>query len=140
MKAPDAKHVAETGTMEFWSVSDTIAVGRAVGCIDIPMATWFLGQCDTWVGTKAGPLFAFHDGEKVTAYEMQGRILFGTWIVRNHNRFRGIHLLVGSKVVQLGVTMSNLALGRVLVAHPTRDTFDRELRAAAARVNADVPL
>jgi hypothetical protein len=70
---------------------------------------------------------------------MQARLMFAAWMAQNRTSFEAIHLLVQSKVIELGVALSNLALGRFLVTHETRGSFDAEMRACAAKKGVTLP-
>ena len=74
------------------------------GTLDVTMARWFLTLTDGGIARKGGVRSAFQDWSAMTDYEMQARLLFATWMVQHRTSFDAIHLLVESKVIELGVT------------------------------------
>lgn len=136
---PSHTYSAETGAGDVWFLSDHLALTRLSGNLDAAMASWCLARYDEWMADRRGALVAFQDWALMTGYEMKARLLYAAWVLQNRGRFEALHLHVQSKVIELGATMTNLAIGRTLVMHTTRATFDGELRAAAARARVEVP-
>jgi hypothetical protein len=77
-------------------------------------------------------LVAFHNWREMTGYESSCRGLLTQWAMR-HKHDSKLHLVFGSPIVAMGVTVANLALGNVLQVHMSLDsmlaTMESELRA-----------
>lgn len=77
-------------------------------------------------------LVAFHNWREMTGYESSCRGQLTQWAMR-HKHDTKLHLVFGSPLVAMGVTVANLALGNVLNVHLTLDSI---LAAMAAELRA----
>jgi hypothetical protein len=74
----------------------------------------------------------FVDAEDTTGYESEVRIEATEHMRRIRPRLLSVQLLVRSKIVAMGVSVANLALGGFMTVHTRRAAFDAALAAAAA--------
>lgn len=106
---------------------------KITGHLDRPMGTAILDSV-----TKAIPgvkrMHVFCDWAEMTGYESDVRSMF-TQFVATHRTKVTFHLLVGSKLVAMGVSVANLTLGGILVGYSNRASFDAALRSTKMGLN-----
>jgi len=99
---------------------------KITGHLDRPMGLHVLDiATKAAVGTKR--LHIFCDWAEMTGYESDVRSAFTQWAATHRSKVT-FHLLVGSKLVAMGVSVANLALGGILVGYTNRTSFDAALR------------
>jgi hypothetical protein len=79
-------------------------------------------------------LHVFCDWAEMTGYESDVRSSFTQWVATHRSRVT-FHLLVGSKLVAMGVSVANLTLGGILVGYSNRASFDAALRSTKMGLN-----
>jgi hypothetical protein len=65
----------------------------------------------------------FFDVERLAGYDSIARVGMTRWVGANRPRLRDVHVLVGSKLVAMGATVANLALGGLMTIHSERREF-----------------
>jgi hypothetical protein len=65
----------------------------------------------------------FFDVEHLAGYDSATRLGMTRWVGDNRPRLRDVHVLVGSKLVAMGTTVANLALGGLMTIHSDRRKF-----------------
>lgn len=103
---------------------------KVTGHLDRGMGDFVLARVNRiFDGNKGRITSYFCDWAETTGYDSEVRTLFTQWVAthRNHVKF---HLLVGSKLVSMGVSVANLALGGALTGYTNRPAFDAALRSA----------
>jgi hypothetical protein len=75
----------------------------------------------------------FVDLEKISGYESEYRRAVSQWGARTHRRFRQARFLVRSRIVAMGVAVSNLTSGGVIKATTQRSEFEAALQSAVSR-------
>ncbi len=88
-----------------------------------------LAQRDTIVA-ECGEISIFDDLEGVVGYESTVRTRLTAWSREHREQIRDFHILTGSRLVAMGVTVANLALGGHIVVHLRRSDFDLALKRA----------
>lgn len=71
----------------------------------------------------------FCDWSDATGYDSDVRVSFTNWVASNQGRTK-FHMLVTSKIVAMGVSVANLALGGSLAVFNNRPAFESALRVA----------
>ncbi len=71
--------------------------------------------------------YLFCDWAEMNGYDSEIRNMYTQWIASNRSRLK-VHILVGSKIVSMGVSVANLALGGSLVGYTNRTAFEAALR------------
>lgn len=107
-----------------------VLVIKVTGHLDRPMGDFIVARVNRlFDGNKGRITSYFCDWSETTGYDSEVRTLFTQWVAthRNHVKF---HLLVGSKIVSMGVSVANLALGGALTGYTNRPAFDAALRSA----------
>jgi hypothetical protein len=80
-----------------------------------------------------GPLFMFHDWEGMTGYDSIARKLCTDYAVEKFRMVRGVHILVRSSIVAMGISTANLVTwpaGVELTAHRDRAAFEQARKKA----------
>jgi hypothetical protein len=67
------------------------------------------------------------DWARVASYDSEVRVRLTAWTRANYWIAKGVHVLVGSKLIAMGVTVSNLALGGPLHVTTDRAAFERDV-------------
>lgn len=126
---PAARLEESRGSFEIHFPTPEVCVTRAVGHFSVGLARLL-------VDTLA-PVFAedrsvaiFHDSHDMQSYDTGARRLLTSWVLANIRTLRSIDLLVGSRIVAMGVAAANVATslaGITLVAYTSRDAFERAL-------------
>lgn len=80
----------------------------------------------------------FVDLGRVTGYESEYRRGISQWGARNYRHFGQARFLVQSRIMAMGVTVSNLSAGGIIKATPKRSDFEAALQPALRRC-ASVP-
>lgn len=79
------------------------------------------------------PIQTFHDWAGLDGYDANVRPAYVAWSRSRRAHFKSVNILVTSKLVAMGVSVANLALG-YLTAYANRGSFER----ARARSLADL--
>jgi hypothetical protein len=74
----------------------------------------------------AQPLL-FDDMEATTGYATEARSALTQWVMAHRRALGGIHILTHNRLVAMGVTVANLALGGFLTAYTDRTAFNAAL-------------
>lgn len=77
-------------------------------------------------------LWFFHDWWKVDGYDTQARYLITRWSVKHRQRLQAGHILTRSKIVRMGVSVGNIAIGGIAQLHDTPASFRLALSQAGA--------
>ena len=75
------------------------------------------------------PLEIFHDWSGMTGYDPDARKLLTDWNVRHSAHVQQVHMLVKSRVIAMGVSVSSLIAGRDFAAYSDRRLWERPLAA-----------
>jgi hypothetical protein len=89
------------------------------------------------VAATQSPIENFHDWADVEGYDPEVRQRYMQWSRTHRAEIHGAHILVRSRLVVMGVTVANLALG-YLTAYNDRARFERALAKAIAQAKAAV--
>ena len=64
-------------------------------------------------------------------YDSELRTEWTRWLLRNRARLEDIQIVAGSKIVAMGVSVANVALGGIIQSHPKRSAvFLNQVKAA----------
>lgn len=74
-----------------------------------------------------GKLAIFDDLEDLRGYDSEVRTRLTAWSRENRPKIVAFHILFRSKLVAMGVSLANLAIGGVIVAHTRRAAFEHAL-------------
>jgi hypothetical protein len=82
---------------------------------------------------RARRVSVFFEAEKLRTYDSALRTELTRRLRRDLDRFEGIHVLVASRMIAMGVSVASLALDGKLTSHAERDAFIDALKAELAR-------
>lgn len=79
---------------------------------------------------EQGKIAIFDDLAEMRGYDSDVRARLTEWSRRHRNQIVDFHILVRSKIVAMGVSLANLAIGGHIQAHTSRTEFDAALARA----------
>jgi hypothetical protein len=114
------------GTMRIWARPERrLVVTSAHGHGAVEFVAPFLEVLDDAVAKGATSIW--DDWARVTSYDSETRVRIMAWTRAHDWIARDIHVLVGSKLIAMGLAVSNLALGGALQVTTDRAAFEREI-------------
>lgn len=93
------------------------------GRITVPLCDAMIGRIERTNNFVIGDIIAFHDWSGVGSYESAARLRLTTWLWKNRDRFRAVHILTTDRLVSMGVTVANGTLGGFLTTYATMDQY-----------------
>lgn len=112
---------------------------RVSGHADLDCALHVMRAFDRLAALTLGDLEVFHDWEHVTGYDSIVRQEFVRW-AQEHPKQGDAHILVKSRLVAMGVSVANVALGGRLKVYADRPKFERaRTETIAGRRRASIP-
>ena len=76
-----------------------------------------------------GPVEIFHDWAGVTGYDTEARRRITAWGSTRGQAITQVHVLLGSKLLAMGISMATVALGRDFAVHYDRVRWEASLAA-----------
>jgi hypothetical protein len=76
---------------------------------------------------------AFNDWYEMDGYDSQSRLVMTDWVVSSRSKFSAIHILLHSKLVSMGVSVANLAVGGLLSTYTSPRSFNEVMRACVTQ-------
>ncbi len=139
LQAGRGAEVVETarGRLEIWQAAPGVVVQRVIGHATKEVAAAIAAYNGRLIARGQRPLI-FNDWEALVGYDSDARIALTAWTVANKQNLRGIHVLLKSKIVAMGISVSNLATGGIITAYTSRPEFERAL-AEASRMGTVPP-
>ena len=126
-KLPDGLRLADDrGAFTFSSPAPHIELMRCEGYAQASHVDFVLSNRER-ILSRCGRIAIFDDLEKLQGYDSDVRIRLSKWAREHRSQIVTFHILTRSKVVAMGVTVANLALGGRICAHAIRSAFDAEL-------------
>jgi hypothetical protein len=99
------------------------------GYLDKEYVTNITQPVDKLIVAGVKPLI-FNDWWEMTGYDTDARLKLTDWIFWMRGKIQGSHILVRSKIVSMGVSIANLALGGMLTVYTDRQEFALAYRRA----------
>lgn len=103
---------------------------RVMGHADLPCVRVLMGAFDRVASLTPDKMEVFHDWERVTGYEAEVRPEYTRWSKGHLHCLAGLHILIRSRLLAMGITVANAALNGAMTAHYERAEFEK-LRAEA---------
>jgi hypothetical protein len=125
------------GEMLVWMPCDSLYLTKMTGHLDATMTGTFIAILDAFMAKRGRDICSFNDWEAMENYDSAARTMLVSWTLARRHQFACVHLLVRSKIVQLGVEAANLALGRFMTTHRERVAFERELYGSLGKLGLD---
>ena len=137
LRAPASAQVTtdSLGALEIWLAAPGVVVQRIRGYGSVKIAEAIADFNDRLISAGVQPLI-FDDWMELTGYSTGARVTLTAWAIQRRRRIRGIHVLVKSKLVSMGLAISNTATGGLATAYANRLDFEAALADAVGAVNA----
>jgi hypothetical protein len=130
----------ERGRICVWRLSEHIYVSHVEGHLDREMAQLIIDLATPMY--EAGVVSGFHDWLDMTGYDSASRIDLTNWVLKNRAKSR-LFISMRSKLVAMGVSVANLALGNMIETFSNSEQLEaalaRALRAQAAAASRSNP-
>jgi hypothetical protein len=102
--------------------SENVVYMQLNGYLDKDYVTNITQPVDKLILAGMKPLI-FNDWWEMTGYDTDARLKLTDWIFWIRGKIVGSHILVRSKIVSMGVSIANLALGGMLTVYTDRQEF-----------------
>lgn len=133
------EHRGPRGSVALWMPAPGVLVTRAEGHFHAEMAGAVVAAGNRVIEAH-GTLLAFHDWQDVKTYDSETRAKLTDWGYAIRKSVERVHVLVGSKLVKMGVSVASIVLVGMLVGYDEREAFEATLREAVReRRRARVP-
>lgn len=134
-RALDRRSAAQaTGSVEVWALSSHIYVTRCAGHMTDPHADLMIEYAEEMKRrSHANGMIVFHDWLRMTGYESGCRKRLTTWSLANVSCYASVHMALQSKIVAMGVSLTNLVLGGIITTHSDLTSLEAELNAVLTR-------
>jgi len=109
----------EGGYLAAWEVVPRIFVTVAEGHMQEAHAEIVVRVGDK-IAELGRPMAGFNEWSAMTSYDSVTRKLLTDWVSEHRHQLVASHVSVDSRLVQMGVTVANLALDGLLRSHATR--------------------
>ena len=96
------------------------------GHLEVPLARRITLSVDQLLNAGHRP-HVFNDWEHMSGYDSPARVLLTEWALRQRTHFASVHLLLGSRLVAMGVSVANLAIGGIINPYMDRAAWERTL-------------
>ena len=120
-------HSTERGELRITVFSPRVSLSVVRGSLDRELVRPLLDSATGWLALGGAELHGFNDWEAMTDYDLAGRIDITGWTLTHRRRFGGMHFLVQSRAVRIGIEIANFALGRFMMVHADRHAFEEAL-------------
>ena len=117
----------DRGKLSIWLPAPGIVAHCFVGHFDVEFASAVIAVHDK-VFSRPGPIVFFNDWEGMSAYDSDARVLATEWVHTHRQRIVGVHVLVQSRLVGMGVSVASLMLGGILTSYTDREAWEVALR------------
>jgi hypothetical protein len=123
-----------TGSVEVWALSSHIYVTRCVGNMGDPHADLTIEYAEEMKRRAHGHgLIVFHDWLRMTGYAPGCRKRLTAWSLANLSCYASVHMALESKIVAMGVSVANLALGGIITTHSDLASLEAKFNAVFTR-------
>jgi hypothetical protein len=124
------------GRVSVWQVAPGVYASEVTGHLDVKMAQRIIDFAEPLyaLGSVAG----FHDWFEMTGYESRSRIALTQWVLGHRAKSR-LFIGVRSKLVAMGVSVANLALGDLIEVHASLATLEEALDGVLREGNENAP-
>jgi hypothetical protein len=124
-------HETSRGRLALWTLDQGVLVFQIVAHGDKSFVAPIVAGFER--SLRVGPSQMFVDVELMTSYDTDLRIEVTAAMARERKRIGCLHILVRSKIVAMGVSVANLALGGIMTIHGSAPPFQQALQAGLAK-------
>lgn len=112
----DAERVtSERGSIAFWEVGPCIYATEVSGYMTRDMAQLIIARAEP-LYSRRGRIYGFHNWFEMENYESSCRVELTAWVLGHRDR-TALHIGLRSRLVAMGVSVANLALGSLIQVH-----------------------
>ncbi|MDC3955792.1 hypothetical protein [Polyangium jinanense] len=101
---------------------DDVVYEQVSGYLEKEIVSKITQPIDKLIGQGVKPII-FNDWWDLSGYDSDARLKLTDWIFWIRGKIVGSHILVRSKIVSMGVSIANLALGGMLTVYTDRQEF-----------------
>jgi len=130
------EHVSEVGSLTAWQVAPQVWASKTHGRMQVAHAEAWMKVGNRMVATGL-PFSGFHDWLEMESYDSETRKLLTDWSLAHRAQMIEVHLAVRSRLVRMGVTVANLALGNLMQTHEGLDTMAKAYGETMARLRRE---
>jgi hypothetical protein len=124
-------HENSRGRLALWTLDQGVFVFQIVAHGDKSFVAPVVAGFER--SLRLGPSQMFVDLELMTSYDTELRTEVTAAMVRERKRIGCLHVVVRSKIVAMGVSVANLALGGIMTIHGSAPPFQEALQAGLAK-------
>jgi hypothetical protein len=122
---------SEESTLRIWLPIRTVIVIEFSGHLTAPLAGHLMSETNRVLAhPQHTPLCIFNDWWEMKSYDSAARTELTHWAARIKPQLSTVHLLTQSKIVAMGISVANLALGGFLQGHTRRAEWNTALAKA----------
>jgi hypothetical protein len=125
------RHETSRGRLSLWTLEHGVLVFQIAGQGDKSFVAPIVAGFER--SLRLAPVQMFVDVELMTAYDTELRIEVTAAMAPERKRIGCLHILVRSKLVAMGVSVANLALGGIMTIHGSLPVFQQALSAGLAQ-------
>ena len=116
-KVESGRRVAtENGVNDIWTPASDVLCFASHGTVEVVFGDALIHDLETMLAQR-GKLHLFADTWGVTDYDPRFREQMTTWFKHHRSQLHGVHVLVKSPLVRMGVATINLMLGGLLTTY-----------------------
>jgi hypothetical protein len=132
---PETNWSADRVKVRVWYPARAIVVHQVTGHFSLPAARAVMTGIDRAIALYA-PVDAFNDWYEMNGYDSDARLALTEFVLGSRTKYASIHILLKSKLVAMGVSVANLALGGMIVSYSDPRPWKEALHAAETKRNA----
>ncbi len=111
------------GRTVLYRVGRSTLVCRSEGYAVLDHVERMIARSEALVAS-AGIIEVFHDWFEVVGYEPSIRSRMTPWALKTRDLHRGVHIGIGSRIVQMGVSMVRIASGAPVFVYTSAPSLD----------------
>lgn len=127
MYDPLTSIVEGESTLKLWRPAPRVIVTRVVGFMPESFGDRLISDIDRILAEGEG-FVGFNDWELCEDYDAVARKRLTRWLAARLSAFESVSVLLGSRILSMGVSVANIALRGHLRSSTDRAWFEAELR------------
>lgn len=116
---------ADRGELVFWQMAPDIIATHAHGAMTRELSQFFLAQLEP-AYASGDRIYGFHNWLGMESYDSACRLDLTAWVLKRRKQTVA-HIAAASRMVAMGVSVANLALGSLFEVHTTEASLQRAL-------------
>lgn len=128
-RRPNVSFKTATGDVSVTVYGQRLVATRVTGRLHADFLTRFMAPIDR-IMVSGQRVIVYHDWEHLTGYDSEARVRLTTWATQFFKEIEAVHILTGSKIVHMGVSVANLALRGMITSYTNRHRFEQAFEEA----------